>query len=505
MDVPVKAKPTRRRTVVPGDQSSPAPSVSLVPANGNLGSELAHIDGVPATVMSPEEEEQILESISNTDIQRIYLSNESEGRHNYQQSLGLFSSGAPIGEIKQELLLKKASHHFRYKNPFKLLQSKIYNAMIFIARPKIMSEEVFSVSLDYLSWIVDYNSGDLVYLKESISEMQQTLLQIPAGTRWFSTQLINEVLIDGNTLYFKVPNFVRKLNAAPDRYYYISMRLNAMWKSKHALAMYELLQEHQWKGETGYLPVTELRERLGIEDKEYPEFKRLSAKVIQPALAEIEEMTDISGTPQYGREKRFVTSVNFVITANPKRLDVEAAYLDPGRYKELREEFGLKQKQVTEITKSFSTDRIEAVADVLFYRYIVNSPKHPVKNWFALFKNALKDTEDNYILTNSEKADLVHQRERRHQAAQLAETRRRQAEVEQRQADNRKNISNKLDVFWSALDLETRQQLWDDFLASPEGKPIKQARRIRAGSKPDVQHPLARASVTGFLHRIGKL
>ena len=504
MDAKVQPTPTRRKSASTARKAA-SPSPSLLPAPALEDTELARVDGVAAAVMSQEEEDQLLETLSNTDIQRIYLTNESEGRRNYQQSLDLFQVGTPITESKQELLLKKVGHHFRYRNPFKLLQLKLYNAMMFVARPELMSKEVFAVSLDYLSWIVDYNSGDLVYLKESISEMQQTLLQIPAGNRWFSTQLINEVLIDGTTLYFKIPNFIRKINGAPERYYYVPMSLNAAFNSKYAHALYELLREHQWKGETGYLRVSELRDRLGVDEKEYPEFKRFSSKVLQPALAEIEQLSDISATPRYGREKRFVTSVNFAITANPDRITQDSAYLDPGRYRELREEFGLNQQQIKEITKAHSTERIEEVADVLLYRYVLNPPKNPVKNWPALFKNALKDTEDKYLLTNSEKADLVLQRERRHQAAQLAEMQRRESEVERHQAEIRKGLVNRLDVVWAAISEEERQALWDEFLGSPEGKPIRQARRLRQGSKPDVQHPMARVAFTDFMKRLGKL
>jgi hypothetical protein len=335
--------------------------------------------------------------------------------------------------------------------------------------------------------------------------MQQTILQIPHGKGWFSTQLINEVLTDGTELHFKIPDFVRKLNAAPDRYYYISMRLNALFKSKYGHALYEMLRAFQYLGETGYLRISELRERLGIEEKEYPEFKRLTSKVLQPALAEIEALTDISATPKYGREKRFVTSVNFVITANPDRVMPEAAYLDPGRYKELREEFGLNRKQITEITESFSTDRIEAAADVLLYRYVINAPRNPVKNWFSLFKKALSDTEDNFILTNSEKADLILQRERRHQAAQLAESQRRLEDAERRRAEARKSITDRLDGFWAAQDMIARQSLWDEFLGSAESKAFRVGLRVRRGSDPDIRHPMARTGFTDFLQRTDRL
>ncbi|TCK31915.1 replication initiator protein [Paraburkholderia sp. BL8N3] len=463
---------------------------------------LAEIGGGAADVLTEEDEAKLLERLSSTDMARLYLSNESEGKRYHQQSLDLFRDGVPVTQVKEDLLLKKVSQRVRFVNPLKLLQSKLHNALIFVARPTMSTQQVFSVSLDYLSWLVDHNVNDYAYLKTSLTEMQQSLMQIPDGNRWFSTQMIQDVLIEGTTLHYKIPAFLCKLYAAPDRYHHVSMRMNARFKSKYTLNLYELLRENHWKGETGYMTLNEFRERMGVGPDEYTEFKRLSMRVIQPALAELETLGDIFASVRYGREKRFVTSLNFVIVQNPNsKLSFDGAYLDPGRYKELREEFGLNQKQVKEIAETFPIDRIETIADVLLYRYVLIKQKTAVKNWLSLFKSALRDEEDRYLLTNSERAELAVFREKRQQAALLEDAQRREKEVERRQAAARKDHNARMDEYWATLHETQRQALWDAFLGSAEGKHFRQARKLSPGSPPDVTHPLARASFTDFLKR----
>lgn len=467
---------------------------------------LAAIGGDAADVLTEEDEVKLLERLSSTDISRLYLSNESEGKRNYQQSLDLFREGVPVTQVKEELLLKKVSQRVRFVNPLKLLQSKLHNALIFVARPTMSNQQVFSVSLDYLSWLVDHNVNDYAYLKTSLTEMQQSLMQIPDGTRWFSTQMVQDVLIEGTTLHYKIPAFLCKLYAAPDRYHHVSMRMNARFKSKYTLNLYELLRENLWRGETGYMTLNEFRERMGVGPDEYTEFKRLSMRVIQPALVELESLGDIFASVRYGREKRFVTSLNFVIVQNSNnKLSLEGAYLDPGRYKELREEFGLNQKQIKEIAEAFPIERIETIADVLLYRYVLIKQKTPVKNWLSLFKSALRDDEDRYLLTNSEKAELALFREKRQQAALLEDAQRREKEIEARRIASRRDQGVRMDEFWASLKESQRQELWDAFLGSVEGKHFRQARKLSTGSAPDVTHPLARASFTDFLKRSGFL
>ena len=241
---------------------------------------------------------------------------------------------------------------------------------------------------------------------------------------------------------------------------------------------------------------------MGVGDAEYPEFKRFSFRVLQPALAELEKEADILAIVTYQRENRSVTGLNFTISHNPKNAAADdRALLGPGTFKQLREEFGLNQKQIKEITEKYPAERIEEIVDVLFYRYIVKNQKSPVRSWIGLFGNALDDKEDRYLLTNSEKAELAQFREKKDQATRRAEIERNGAAEKQRLIEAQKSLSSQFDEYWTKLSGADRQAVWDKFIASDEGKTIRMVRKIRAGSNPDVEHPLTRTAFAGYLRQ----
>jgi hypothetical protein len=458
---------------------------------------VAKIDGVDADLLSPEDQEALLAQLSPEELARFYLSNETEGKRAYQRSLDLFEEGVAIVDVKEELLLKKVSERVKFINPPKLLQRQLHNVLLFVARPNMSTQEVFSVSLDYLSWAVEHTVNGFGYLRDSLTEMQQSLMQVNYQGVWHQTQLIHDVAIQDNVLYYKLPSLVRRLYAVPERYYHVSMRMNARFRSKYAHAMYELLVENQWRKQTTFMTVQEFRERMGIAEDEYKEYKRLAARVLTPALKELEELGDYYATVKYKHEARKVVGLNFIIHENPKNvLQFEDANLDPECFATLREEFGLNPKQITELTRNFEVKRIHEITDVLFYRYICR--KKAVRNGFRLVQNALADTEDKYFLTNTEKAELALIKERRKQAAQ-------EQEFEKSRAATQQSLTERFEAWWAALSEEEKQTAWDQYLSEPESAAARQARKVKRGSVPDLSNVLARAGMLNFAARTGQL
>ncbi|MBC8738505.1 replication initiation protein [Paraburkholderia sp. UCT31] len=493
-------------------KASPAPSASMelvassadVAAGGKTPIELPAIPGflptVDAEVLTAEDQAALVETLASDDLARFYLTNESEGQRHYQRSLDLFGDKVSIIDIKEELLLKKTSERMRFINPLKLLQRQLYNTLLFVARPNMRTNEVFTVSLEYLSWSVEHSVNGYAYLKQSLEEMQQSLVQVSMGGKWLSTQIIHEVVIDEDTktLHYKLPPVLQKLYGAPEKYYHVSMRMNARFKSKYAHALYEILLENVWRGETGFIPLQDYRERMGIVTGEYQEFKRLAARAIQFPLQELEELADYCAEVKYKTESRKVVALNFIIRPNPKNMLKigEEASLSPDTFALLREEFGLNPKQITELTRGFKVERIDEICDVLFYRYILK--QKAVKHGFRLFVNALEDTEGKYFLTTREKTELALLKERRQQAA-------KEAEFAKLQTQNHRSLSERFDERWKTMIDDERQTLWTAFLTAPESAPLRQARKLRAGDPPNVERPFVRASFMAFMGRTGQL
>lgn len=131
--------------------------------------------------------------------------NEAEGRQQFQRSLDLFEGGMSILESGNDLLLKKGSQRIRSETSLNLLQKKLFNALMFVARPTLSREGVFSVPVDYMSWCVNHDRADMTYLKDSLLVMKQVVIEVESGHKWFMTSLLADAMFDGKHLGYELP------------------------------------------------------------------------------------------------------------------------------------------------------------------------------------------------------------------------------------------------------------------------------------------------------------
>jgi hypothetical protein len=97
----------------------------------------------------------------------------------------------------------------------------------------------------------------------------------------------------------------------------VCLSLQNKFDSKHALALWELCIDYlggeRDYGETPFISLEQFRELMGITEGMYPTFKRLSEKVVNPAIAEINQLSDFRVTVDYQRQSRKVAALKFKI------------------------------------------------------------------------------------------------------------------------------------------------------------------------------------------------
>lgn len=89
-------------------------------------------------------------------------------------------------------------------------------------------------------------------------------------------------------------------------------------KSIYAIRLYELLKKESFKAKNNqfrvYFEYTDLREKFGIEKKEYLKFNNFKQKAIDPAVKELSEKTDlIINEVKYGKTGRKITNITFIV------------------------------------------------------------------------------------------------------------------------------------------------------------------------------------------------
>lgn len=88
--------------------------------------------------------------------------------------------------------------------------------------------------------------------------------------------------------------------------------------SIYAIRLYELMMQWRATGKTQQIPIDELRHKLGIEPDQYQKMSNFKAKVLDTAIDQINEHTDIKASYEQHKERRSITGFTFIFKPKPK-------------------------------------------------------------------------------------------------------------------------------------------------------------------------------------------
>lgn len=140
-------------------------------------------------------------------------------------------------------------------------------------------------------------------------------------------------------------------------------------KSVYAIRLYELFKQFGCMGKRRF-DIDWLKERLQIEDL-YPAFADLKRRVIDPALKEINNKSDILASYEIIKQRQKVIALAFNFL---KRDNLELGFnneydgksINVSLCKELQQ-FGVAEKQALELLEKYSEERIQQAIDLTKY------------------------------------------------------------------------------------------------------------------------------------------
>ena len=93
--------------------------------------------------------------------------------------------------------------------------------------------------------------------------------------------------------------------------------------SKYATRLYEILISWREVGKTPIFELQQLRKNLGVEDDEYQRMHHFKSRVLETAITQINEHTDIKATYEQHKKGRTITGFSFKFKQKqqPKKLD----------------------------------------------------------------------------------------------------------------------------------------------------------------------------------------
>jgi hypothetical protein len=205
-----------------------------------------------------------------------------------------------------------------------LLQRRLSNVLLLNAYDTLMTRGVHRIDARTLCLMIGYNSNDMDTLKASLRGLAETvaewdMLDEEGRQEWGVSSLLAYAKLKGGVCeYAYSPALAQKLHD-PKVFALINMNIQRRFTSGHALALYENCYRFVRTGSTGWWSIELFRRLMGVGESDYYElFKHLNAKIIKPAVEEVNRTSNILVTPETRKMGRTVTEIRFLIRENPQ-------------------------------------------------------------------------------------------------------------------------------------------------------------------------------------------
>lgn len=154
-----------------------------------------------------------------------------------------------------------------------------------------------------------------------------------------------------------------------DIYGRINLFVQAKFNSTYSLVLYENCVRFKTIHQTSWMSLDLFRSLMGVPEDKYPEFKEFKRNVLNVAIKEVNQKSDIYIEPQFKKSGRSVSAIQFLISENEsyqpsfKKLQrIENSSATPQQQSTLMEtlvtEFGLSEKQASQTISAYSNDYI---------------------------------------------------------------------------------------------------------------------------------------------------
>jgi len=410
-------------------------------------------------------------------------------------------------EPRKPLDLKKHVATIHSSNTLSLLQRKISNALLFNAYDELLIKEEHEINIGYLCKLIGYNSNDHKTIKKALVDLLSSVLEwnLVDGDKlnckeditWNASSIIADASIKGSVCTYSYSNKMKKLLHHPDLYGRINMLVQAKFQSNYGLALYENCIRYQDIGQTPWFDFLKFRQLMGVEEGKYKIFRDFKSRVLDKAVAEVNQYSPILVDPQLRRQNRQVTAIQFQIK-KMEMLALDSQEVVSSSTRDLipllKTQFGLSQRQSENVVASYGPHYIRE--KIALTEQSTSFKKGKIKNLARYLLCALKE---DYQITQNLLSPETKERKLclRAEAMEAKEEQRRRDDLEKRYSKYRaQTIDNAL----ASLSLEVREAFIERFLdhAAPTIKSVLKLQRGKYTRATVLQSPLVKASLHQF-------
>jgi len=296
-------------------------------------------------------------------------------------------------------------------NKISLLQRKLFNFLIAFAYIDLKEKESFTIELHYLKLIVGFNSKNLSYLKEALKGLMASVVEFNMLSKdkeaWSATTLLSSVEFSEGKCTYSFSPVLRKRLYEPNIYAKIKLSTMKLFSSKYSLCLYEIFVDYQNIGQTPIISLDDFKKLMGVEKEKYKEFKRFSARVIKPAIAELSSIGWYDVKVSYTKANKRVTALKFHFKElqrwNQAQQGIKV-FKNLDLQKRLIDEFGLTLRQAKKVITTYPVpyikESLEIIKHKIHQKLIKNIPAYTLTVLKNDYCATIKDKQKISLLSN---------------------------------------------------------------------------------------------------------
>lgn len=217
--------------------------------------------------------------------------------------------------------------------------------MLYNAYDQLLTGQEHHISASVLCEMIGFDSKNIGYLKGALKGLMETVVEFDVveedGERsWEAMVLLPYARIKGGTCTYRYERALAEKLYHPDVYSKINLSVLREMNSAHALVLYENCYRFEGIGHTAWWDIEVFRKLMAVDMMpSYKPFKALNRNVIQPAMKEVNKLSNIQVEMETRMKGRSVTGLRFIVRPNSQLsligMDSEDEITDRRSYKAL--------------------------------------------------------------------------------------------------------------------------------------------------------------------------
>ncbi len=271
----------------------------------------------------------------------------------------------------------------------------------------------YLVDLNFFKWLMGYSSRNRKHLAGILREGQKAAIIVQNKSaesgkeRLSSVPLLLGFSIENAQIYFEVHDSLQQEIKSPSSFHFLSLRF--IFRSLHAKILFDQLQPYLDAHKTPWFTLAEVRTMLCCKPGTYEEFKNFKRRVLDVALDQINEITNLKVTyiTKNEPESRRVGSICFKIETEYESVAENSTMLAlKSLYEVLHHEFGLSSAQFNKIMMNrdeWPNERLEQAIDYTRFNIKRGKVKSSAAGYF------MKALEQSYRVAEADRIILEQQ------------------------------------------------------------------------------------------------